>query len=495
MQFTHVPLDQVDDNPLQPRQSYTGIDELAASILDNLEGAPDTAGLIHVPLARVVDDAGNLVESGKPDGTNRVQIAVGHRRLRAFRFLAETGDQNYNLFPVILTDMTDADMATMSWRENKDRQDLSPMDEARAFQLMSEVLGWKQSEIAEAINLSRSAVSNKLRLLNFPAWVQDLIHAGELPEKSAREAMPLLEMPDELKRGIFYDAAGNVRSSRDIAQGVQGAIERKTADLTKATWDPLDMWTPSDNVFPIKLDAGKMIISKDVQACANCPNRRKVAGRERCFDPICYTAKTAGYKFEVLGPEKAKSLYTGFSAWKRTEIAVPPYSNCAACGIKANLAQTNAGWYSPTSQQWITICPKCWDLAGLPDPSAEPVAEPEPVAVVGSPPGDPSSTPQVSRETPRALPTPSTPQAPAAPTRPPLVMERVETPKERPQVITIVITAGTEPDRQFTASMGDEIAPGRVSLDSMIMRQGPLDRIGDVVADLVAEFARQKTAI
>jgi ParB/RepB/Spo0J family partition protein len=501
MQFVHVALDRIDDNPLQPRTSYPedGIADLARSILDNKDAAPDTAGLIHVPLARVVDQAGALVVAGNLDDENcRVQLAVGHRRLRAFRLLAERGDLDYaretgiyELFPVILADLSDEDMATTSWRENEDRTDLSPMDEARAFRLMSEILGWKQSEIAKSLGLTRSTVSNKLRLLKFPRWVQDLVHAGALPEKNAREGLPLLEIPGTLKREIFLLSAGTVRPSRDIADGVRDAIERKTSDLTKASWTPLDMWTPThDDSYPIKLNGTTVLLDRDVRACANCPERRKIAGRERCFDQLCYAAKIAGYKAEVTGPEKAKQLHGGFSAWKRNEIGVPTYSTCSACGLKADEAPTNAGWYSPTSQQWIHICPWCWERAGLPDPSA-PAAEPAGTVVVGSPDGEPTTVPQVSRD--RAA--PSAPQAPQAPAKPPMSLERVEIPTERKQIITIRIEAGIDDDRPFTASMGDEIAPGRVSLETLQMRSGPLDQIGTIVTDLVAAYNTEPVAV
>jgi|GEM_PF-4716188 len=191
--LTRVPLDRVQDNPYQTRIEYGDLTELADSILRHKAARPDTSGLIAVPPARVVLDSKVLdprVRGGvdallKTVAGAMVQIAAGHRRLRAWRQLAET-DPDYRTFPVEVFQLDDRTMADLSWTENYVRQDLSPVEQARALQRAIDDFGYTQEEIGQRWGLSRSAVANKLRLLDLPDDAQRALRAGAITERHGR---------------------------------------------------------------------------------------------------------------------------------------------------------------------------------------------------------------------------------------------------------------------------------------------------------------------
>lgn len=122
-----IPLSRIHDNPYQPRQDYPDVEELAGKILALKNELPATLGLIHPPNVRLVDGAGQpLAFDGEllpDDGDWAVQIAEGHRRLRAFHLLAEK-DPDYKSMPITILDLDDRTMDDIAWDENKDRRDL-----------------------------------------------------------------------------------------------------------------------------------------------------------------------------------------------------------------------------------------------------------------------------------------------------------------------------------------------------------------------------------
>jgi len=175
----YIRLDEIDDNPYQPRQRYEGIVELADKIAAMRPTLPATKGLIHVPTGRRVN--------------GRIQLAEGHRRLRAFRQLAE-GDGEYGYFPVNLLALDDQAMDDIAWDENKDRSDLSPVEQARALQRTMESRQLTQEQLARLRQMGRSSISNKLRLLRLPAGVLEAIDQGRISERQGMELLPALEI-------------------------------------------------------------------------------------------------------------------------------------------------------------------------------------------------------------------------------------------------------------------------------------------------------------
>lgn len=120
--FARIPLDRITDNPYQTRLDYGDLTDLTASLLKMSPSHPHTSGLIQVPPARLVIDDRILDPADlpcldyEPDAT--VQLAAGHRRLRAFRHLLAAGHDDYATLPVDIQLLDDTAMADISWEEN-----------------------------------------------------------------------------------------------------------------------------------------------------------------------------------------------------------------------------------------------------------------------------------------------------------------------------------------------------------------------------------------
>ncbi len=161
-----IRLDLIDPNPWQPRVRLTEIEELAQDIK-----------------ARGVDQMYWVRPS--PDSPGRYQQAFGHRRHAAIMLLGVVDAD------IEVRDATDMQMAVVALLENKRRVDLSPMETFRAWAKMRELDGMTVVKLAETVGLDRSTVSNDLRLLDLPDYVQDLIESGEMHPRTGRELLCL----------------------------------------------------------------------------------------------------------------------------------------------------------------------------------------------------------------------------------------------------------------------------------------------------------------
>ena len=129
----HVPLIQIDDNPFQRRQDYGDVPALAADIR--------ARGLLQVPRGRLLFDgqpvSGEKLRqtlaavNGWPGGESfRVQLAFGHRRLRAYRHLDASREivSRWSVMPVYVEALTDDQMLDAVWSENQHRSDINPIE-------------------------------------------------------------------------------------------------------------------------------------------------------------------------------------------------------------------------------------------------------------------------------------------------------------------------------------------------------------------------------
>jgi ParB family transcriptional regulator, chromosome partitioning protein len=111
------------------------------------------------------------------------QLISGERRLKAFRIL------NKETIPAIVKDTTKLDekqRATLSLFENLQREDLSPMDTARAFWKLRELHGWTNQTLAEFMNCSKQHIDNYFRLFDLDMAVQDMLAQNKITEGHAR---------------------------------------------------------------------------------------------------------------------------------------------------------------------------------------------------------------------------------------------------------------------------------------------------------------------
>jgi len=150
-----LPVEKIDPNPYQPRRDFRQeeIAELAESITEK--------GLLQPILVRKHQD--------------RYQIIAGERRWRAFCSL-----NNPNIPAAIRDKVTDRDMMELSLIENIQRVQLSPIEEALAYQNLSTQIGLTHEEIAQKLGKSRSTITNTIRLLTLPDRIQSFLRDNKL---------------------------------------------------------------------------------------------------------------------------------------------------------------------------------------------------------------------------------------------------------------------------------------------------------------------------
>lgn len=164
-----VKLTDIEPNRDQPRKHFDedALAELSESILKH--------GVLQPLLVRPMLDGS-------------YQLVAGERRWRASRMAGLTE------VPVVIKELTDAQVAELALVENVQREDLNPLEEANGYKELSEKYGYTQEEISEIVGRSRSAVANALRLLALPEEIQEMVMKGEL---SAGHAKAILTASDK----------------------------------------------------------------------------------------------------------------------------------------------------------------------------------------------------------------------------------------------------------------------------------------------------------
>ncbi|HET8756290.1 MAG TPA: ParB/RepB/Spo0J family partition protein [Solirubrobacteraceae bacterium] len=173
-ELRHIPVELIKPNPRQPRQEFdeSALLALAESVRER--------GVLQPVLVRPV--AGGTYE-----------LIAGERRWRAAQLAdAET-------VPAVVRPHDDVESLELALIENMAREDLNPVEEARACALLVEELGLTREDIGRRVGRSRVAVSNLLRLLDLPDDVLDLLSAGHLTEGHGR-ALLLASDHDERRR-------------------------------------------------------------------------------------------------------------------------------------------------------------------------------------------------------------------------------------------------------------------------------------------------------
>lgn len=153
----HVDVDMVDPGRFQTRRHFDSksLEELAQSIR--------TSGVVQPIVVRF------HVNSG------RYEIIAGERRWRAAQIA-----QEYQIPALVRDDMDDRACLIFAVAENIQRESLSPIEEAASFQRMSEELGMRHEDVAEAVGKSRTYVTNLMRLLGLEPRIQEMIEEGSI---------------------------------------------------------------------------------------------------------------------------------------------------------------------------------------------------------------------------------------------------------------------------------------------------------------------------
>lgn len=199
-----VPVEKIHPNPHQPRQRFdeAEIDALAESIKQS--------GILQPLVLR-------------PETDGRYTLVAGERRLRAAKRVGLA------VVPAVIGEYADDKLLELALIENIQRDDLGPLETARAFRKLVRELGLTQAEVAERVGKPRSSVANFLRLLDLPDVVQNLLDDGTLDMGHGR-ALAGLESP-ELQEKLALAAATNGWSVREVeARAKRAQIEGTVTD-------------------------------------------------------------------------------------------------------------------------------------------------------------------------------------------------------------------------------------------------------------------------
>jgi len=207
----HAPVDEIDPNPLQARRTFAAdrLEELAQSIRAN--------GIIQ-PL--VVRKAGD-----------RYQLVAGERRWRASKLAG------LKMVPIVIRDIPDDRLLEITLIENIQREDLSPIETAGAFNRMSEELQLSADQIGTRTGKDRSTVLNFMRLLQLPEEIQQMIGERKL---TAGHGRCLLTVTDPaLRMQLAEHAAAQSLSVRQTERVSQRMMEgRKPKKVDEVKQDP-----------------------------------------------------------------------------------------------------------------------------------------------------------------------------------------------------------------------------------------------------------------
>ncbi|MBA4163730.1 MAG: chromosome partitioning protein ParB [Erythrobacter sp.] len=221
--LANLPIGAIEPLPGQPRRRFdeTALHELAASIA--------ARGVIQPIIVRRLADG-------------RYQLVAGERRWRAAQ------KAKLHEIPALVRDLDDREAMALALIENLQREDLNPVEEARAYQRLIEGEGLTQAEIAGMVDKSRSHVANLLRLLGLPSGVLDLVESGALSmgharalighgdaaalarravdeNLSVREVERLVRRPDTLSDGRRPGAARREQTADADIEAVQNHLE------------------------------------------------------------------------------------------------------------------------------------------------------------------------------------------------------------------------------------------------------------------------------
>ncbi len=221
-ELARIAVDQIHANPKQPRKRFDG--EAVSGLAESIKAQ----GLIQPVVLRP------RLEGG-------YELIAGERRWRAAR---EAGIAEV---PAVIRDADDRDTLLLGLVENVAREDLSPIEEARAYAVLFDEFGLSLGEVAERVGRSKPAVSNRVRLLELPEDVLAMVGRNELTEGHARA---VLAVPDNdgrrklarriVREGLSVRAAeraarwAGARTKERKATSVDPVVAGRIKDAVKA---------------------------------------------------------------------------------------------------------------------------------------------------------------------------------------------------------------------------------------------------------------------
>ncbi|AMV69463.1 Chromosome (plasmid) partitioning protein ParB [Pediococcus damnosus] len=167
-QVVEINLDDIRPNPYQPRHNFDSkaLRELANSIQASGVFQPI---IVRQPVSKA----------------NQYELIAGERRYRAAKMAG------LHTIPALISQLNDAETMEAAVIENLQREDLTPLEEAQAYDSLMAKLNFTQAQVSEKLGKSRPYIANYLRLLRLPKTIKDMLQAGDLSMGQARTLLAL----------------------------------------------------------------------------------------------------------------------------------------------------------------------------------------------------------------------------------------------------------------------------------------------------------------
>jgi ParB family chromosome partitioning protein len=239
-EFAHLPLDLLQRGKYQPRvdMRQESLQELADSI--------KAQGIVQPIVVRPVDGAA-------PGASQRYEIIAGERRWRAAQIAG------LPTVPAVIRRVADEAAIAMALIENIQRENLNPLEEARALDRLISEFGITHQQAADAVGRSRAAVSNLLRLLELPPEISAFVERRELEMGHARALLGLTQRRQQVevgqlvaKKGLsvretealvrsMLNKPGGTAIGRDPARALDPNVQRLQDELTEKLGAPVQI--------------------------------------------------------------------------------------------------------------------------------------------------------------------------------------------------------------------------------------------------------------
>jgi ParB family transcriptional regulator, chromosome partitioning protein len=225
--LAHIPLEQLQRGKYQPRvdMRQEALEELAISIRNQ--------GIIQPIVVRQVF----AQDGSRPDGfasAPRYEIIAGERRWRAAQIAGLTS------IPALIRRVPDEAAIAMALIENIQREDLNPLEEARALERLIAEFGVTHQQAADAVGRSRATVSNLLRLLELAPEVSELVERRQLEMGHARALLPIPNKRQQLQiaQQIIRDGLSVRQTEALVRQTLAPPVQGNSSSAAKQQIDP-----------------------------------------------------------------------------------------------------------------------------------------------------------------------------------------------------------------------------------------------------------------
>jgi ParB family chromosome partitioning protein len=232
--ITYVPIDDIKPNSAQPRRYFEeeSLEELASSIQKH--------GLIQPIMVK--------------RGSAGYELVAGERRWRAAR------KAGLKEIPSIIRDVSAEENALFALIENIQREDLNPMEEARAYRSIMDDYEFTQEDVAKSVGKSRPYVANTLRLLKLPEKVREYISEGKLSAGHANAIGSVKEDEAKLRLAERIMREGlSVREAEELSRTISGRADKERKPKGNSEKDPEIKAIEEDltTLFGTKVTIGK----------------------------------------------------------------------------------------------------------------------------------------------------------------------------------------------------------------------------------------------